>query len=753
MSESDSLKHKLIQRWRYSYLTVMITPLLLLIILAGTSLTIINRQAVRENNLTTRYAHRVFDGVFAQANAVSHDFLFDSHFQRLAQTTNPKDLDALYLYETSVVLNRFAHTGSAIIDLMLFSPSMNYYISSTRWGSLDRLPVMDDFSLMWAASEYDRVFTDTIKKMRIENATCCLAAGDTYERILLIRPISYSPSGWEHEFFVAFLIDVSGLFSGFPDFLDNLLLVNRVSSQVVYDFSGTYQNDSDVKLLASIPSGASETFGSTIATALYSNETNVAYVVIKERVLYFRALMLFLGFFLIYFFVAITGGWFVAQYKTQKEWKAYEDAILRSGSTLEVDGQIESPYSPFVSSLVQLREEKEGMSKIIIDQTQSLKSYMIARLIDGGYSHVSKAALEMSGITLVSDYFSVILIAHAQIKIDEQKEQRLIKWFEDAGYMVLPFTSSHGVALILNPSSGNREDIGALIYRSIQQIIRDEQLQTYDFVASSLVTGLKSLGKAYLQAVDVLVYKRFIQSKEFMDYEDMVEMSSQANYIYSTEQSLALSQAIQQGDADSANNIIETVVTENKELGISPQRLRYLLFAIANTVVEVTSKLAERYPSMLPSIHLPPILKTDDFEESRRAVEEIVNDVSAVMKQINEQFLHQGGEHYNLYQQALSIITTRYTSIMMNVSSIADELGVSTALLSRVFKKFHGDNISDYICTVRVEAAKALLSEGQLVGDVAEQCGFGSLRTFMRVFKESEKMTPGQYRELQAFGV
>ena len=238
-----------------------------------------------------------------------------------------------------------------------------------------------------------------------------------------------------------------------------------------------------------------------------------------------------------------------------------------------------------------------------------------------------------------------------------------------------------------------------------------------------------------------------------MDYEDMVEMSSKANYIYSTRQSLALSQAIRQGETESAFNIIETVVTENKELGISPQRLRYLLFAIASTVVETTSKLAERYPDMLPSIHLPPILKTDDFEESRRAVEEIVNDVSAVMKQINEQFLHQGGEHYDLYQQALTIITTRYTSVMVNVSSIADELGVLTAFLSRVFKKFHGGNISDYICAVQVEAAKALLSEGQLIGDVAEQCGFGSLRTFMRVFKESEKMTPGQYRELQVFGV
>lgn len=731
----------------------MITPLLLLVLLAGTSLTIINRQVVRENNLSVSYAHQALDRVFAQANAASQDLLFGSQFQRLARAMSPKDLDSLYLYETSIALKRLVHTGSAIIDLMVFSPSMNYYISSTRWGSLDKFSAMDNFPLMWNSLQYDKVFTDNTKKMRIENATCCLAAGDTYERILLIRPISYSPSGWEHEFFVAFLIDMESLFSGLSDFRDNLLLVNRVSSEVVYDFSGNYQKDSDAKLFAGIHPGDSETFGSIIATASHSKETNIAYIVIKKRILYFRTLMLFSGFFVIYFLVALTGGWTVAQYKTRKEWEAYEDAILRSGSALEVDDQVESPYGPFVSSLAQLREEKEGMSQILVNQTQSLKSYMIARLLNGGHAHVSKEALEMSGITFVSDYFFVILIAHAQIKMDEQRERHLIKWFEDAGYSVLPFSSDHGIALILNPSiSGSNEDVGASVYQSIQQITHDEEFYTYDFVASSLVTGLKSLGKAYLQAVDVLAYKRFIQSEEFMNYEDMVEMSSQANYIYSTEQALVLSQAIQQGDANMAYDLIGTIVAENRALGISPQRLRYLLFAIASTVVEITSKLAERYPGMLPSIHLPPILQADNFEESRKAVEEIVGDVSAVVKQLNEQFIHQGGEHYNLYQQALKIIADTYTSVMLNVSSIADDLSISTTFLSRIFKRYHGSNISDYICSVRVEASKILLAKGQLVGDVAEQCGFGSLRTFMRVFKDLEKITPGQYRELQTLG-
>ena len=34
-----------------------------------------------------------------------------------------------------------------------------------------------------------------------------------------------------------------------------------------------------------------------------------------------------------------------------------------------------------------------------------------------------------------------------------------------------------------------------------------------------------------------------------------------------------------------------------------------------------------------------------------------------------------------------------------------------------------------------------------MVGEVVDKCGFGSLRTFLRVFKSVEGITPGQYKQ------
>jgi AraC-like DNA-binding protein len=50
----------------------------------------------------------------------------------------------------------------------------------------------------------------------------------------------------------------------------------------------------------------------------------------------------------------------------------------------------------------------------------------------------------------------------------------------------------------------------------------------------------------------------------------------------------------------------------------------------------------------------------------------------------------------------------------------------------------------------RIKEAKRLLGEQSLniysLDHISEQCGFGSISTFIRTFKESEGITPGRYR-------
>ncbi len=90
---------------------------------------------------------------------------------------------------------------------------------------------------------------------------------------------------------------------------------------------------------------------------------------------------------------------------------------------------------------------------------------------------------------------------------------------------------------------------------------------------------------------------------------------------------------------------------------------------------------------------------------------------------------------------------TAHFSEPIKLSDIAHEMGYTSAYFSDVFsKKFRG-GFAKFLSALRVEEAKKQLSEDKSVSDIAFSCGFGSIRTFNRVFKEHTGKTPKEYRE------
>ena len=84
----------------------------------------------------------------------------------------------------------------------------------------------------------------------------------------------------------------------------------------------------------------------------------------------------------------------------------------------------------------------------------------------------------------------------------------------------------------------------------------------------------------------------------------------------------------------------------------------------------------------------------------------------------------------------------------ITIDSIAQQLGISYSYLRRVFKAATGQNLVDYLNTLRLDQAKKLLLETDLtIREISAQCGYNHERSFSRAFLQSEKMTPGKFRE------
>ena len=86
----------------------------------------------------------------------------------------------------------------------------------------------------------------------------------------------------------------------------------------------------------------------------------------------------------------------------------------------------------------------------------------------------------------------------------------------------------------------------------------------------------------------------------------------------------------------------------------------------------------------------------------------------------------------------------------LSLKSVAEEMYVSSAYLSRLFKKHNGANFSDYLLKLRMERAREMLSGTNLptIG-IAAAVGYQNVSYFRMSFKGYFGMTPSQYRQIQ----
>ena len=88
----------------------------------------------------------------------------------------------------------------------------------------------------------------------------------------------------------------------------------------------------------------------------------------------------------------------------------------------------------------------------------------------------------------------------------------------------------------------------------------------------------------------------------------------------------------------------------------------------------------------------------------------------------------------------------------MSLSEIAKVAGLSAPYFSSVFKNEMGENLSKYINRLRVEKAGKLLRETNLtLGEISGECCFEDQSWFSKIFKAYTGITPGKYRNQEAF--
>lgn len=78
---STTFKKRLLRKWKYSYLAVIVLPIILIVSLSITSLRSMNRAVTEVNSLAVRFMYHEFDTVFTEVNALSQELLLSPSMQ------------------------------------------------------------------------------------------------------------------------------------------------------------------------------------------------------------------------------------------------------------------------------------------------------------------------------------------------------------------------------------------------------------------------------------------------------------------------------------------------------------------------------------------------------------------------------------------------------------------------------------------------------------------------------------------------
>ena len=84
----------------------------------------------------------------------------------------------------------------------------------------------------------------------------------------------------------------------------------------------------------------------------------------------------------------------------------------------------------------------------------------------------------------------------------------------------------------------------------------------------------------------------------------------------------------------------------------------------------------------------------------------------------------------------------------LNIWDVSKNIGSNRTYVSKVINEEIGCNFNQFVNGYRIEEAKKLLTKTPLIpiSEISELSGFGSVNSFIRIFKASELCTPNQYR-------
>lgn len=288
------------------------------------------------------------------------------------------------------------------------------------------------------------------------------------------------------------------------------------------------------------------------------------------------------------------------------------------------------------------------------------------------------------------------------------------------------------------------------ILKAFQAVMRTFE---YDSLFCSLHIGV---GKAYPELKDIKrSYEDAMTAMQSIDADtdfalvDAADLNIDRSFYYSLVDEYKIAACLASGDSDKLESMLDEIVQTNKDRDVSHGMMHVLLFEMYHTGQRFAAEKGDE---------LSRIVADGRYRELQQLNEPALDlpQKLGLLKQLFGALMEASGQSRPPRPEASqpSVVPLIMNYVQQNyrqnlyLESIADELGLSSRYVSRIFKEKTGMNLTDYIGKIRMDKAKELLMETDWnITEISEAVGITSRTTFLRLFKRFVGVAPNDFRK------
>lgn len=290
------------------------------------------------------------------------------------------------------------------------------------------------------------------------------------------------------------------------------------------------------------------------------------------------------------------------------------------------------------------------------------------------------------------------------------------------------------ICLIFNVPDASCQSLAYHVMESFQKsFCYDENLISILIGIGSCCEGFLNLKHSFWEAVKASSVLSAYSAEKIMVYsEDMTQSFAE----FTGNEENRLFNYLVAGRGEEAMQLLDEIKRKNVVRNLPKAELVQLFLKLYRTAERVMRTKHIDIEEVMP--------ETGAANPQEMPPEELDRFVTRLFESLAKQSA--SGSKKEVMHEIVAYVENNYQNDIY-LDFVADRFNLSPKYLSRAFKKYTNVRFVDYLNEIRISHAKELLNTtDETIMDIAKQVGFNSRNTFYRVFKNSQGVTPAEYR-------